>query len=138
MLSCNPAPTHTPTGRPTLAPRPRPSVAEVTALGLFLVSTWELDVAEPWFATHLLVAGFGFGLNNTPILTRAFSSVSGEYRGTVAPLITVSWMVGVASGLGACPTIFEEKPLPGPRESCGDLMRPSWPGGFPSAVRRRF
>ena len=40
--------------------------------------------------------------------------------------------------LGACPTILEEKPLPGPRESCGDLMRPSWPGGFPSAVRRRF
>ena len=31
--------------------------------------------------------------------------------------------------LGACPTILEEKPLPGPRESCGNLMRPSWPGG---------
>ena len=41
-------------------------------------------------------------------------------------------------GLGACPTILEEKLLPGPRESCGNLMRPSWPGGFPSAVRRRF
>ena len=40
--------------------------------------------------------------------------------------------------LGACLTILEEKPLPGPRESCGNLMRPSWPGGFPSAVRRRF
>ena len=40
--------------------------------------------------------------------------------------------------LGACPTILEEKPLPGPRESCGNLMRPSWPGGFPSEVRRRF
>ena len=40
--------------------------------------------------------------------------------------------------LGACPTILEEKPLPGPRESCGNLMRPSWPVGFPSAVRRRF
>ena len=33
--------------------------------------------------------------------------------------------------LGACPTILEEKPLPGPRESCGNLMRPSWPGGVP-------
>ena len=33
--------------------------------------------------------------------------------------------------LGACPTILEEKPLPGPRESCGNLMRPSWPVGVP-------
>lgn len=32
----------------------------LTALGLFLVSTWELDIAEPWLTLHLMLVGFGF------------------------------------------------------------------------------
>ena len=73
----------------------------LSALGLFLVSTWELDVAEPWLTLHLMVAGFGFGLNNTPIMTRALSSVGENYRGTAASLVMVSRMIGMALGLAA-------------------------------------
>ena len=73
----------------------------MTAAGLFLVSTWELDIAEPWLTWHLLLAGFGFGLNNAPIMTRVLSSVSEDYRGTAASLVTVSRMIGMALGLAA-------------------------------------
>ena len=73
----------------------------LTALGLLLVSTWELDIAEPWLTVHLMVAGFGFGLNNTPIMTRALSSVGLDYRSTAASLVTVSRLIGMALGLAA-------------------------------------
>ena len=73
----------------------------LAALGLFLLSTWELDIAEPWLTIHLAVAGIGFGLNNTPIMTRALSSVGEGYRGTAASLVTVSRMTGMALGLAA-------------------------------------
>ena len=73
----------------------------LTALGLFLVSTWELDIAEPLLTIHLVIAGFGFGLNNAPIMTRALSSVGEDYRGTVASFVTVSRMLGMSLGLAA-------------------------------------
>ena len=73
----------------------------LTATGLFLVSTWELGIGEPWLTTHLAMAGFGFGLNNAPIMTRALSSVGADYRATAASLVTVSRMIGMALGLAA-------------------------------------
>ena len=73
----------------------------LSALGLFLVSTWELDISEPWLTLHLMVSGLGFGLNNAPIITRALNSVSEEYRSTAASLVTVSRMIGMALGLAA-------------------------------------
>ena len=73
----------------------------LTALGLFLISTWELDVAEPWLSLHLVIAGLGFGLNNTPILTRALSAAGDSYRGTAASLVVVSRMMGMTLGLAA-------------------------------------
>lgn len=73
----------------------------ISAVGLFLVSTWKLDIDEPWLTLHLVAVGFGFGLNNAPIMTRALSSASVDYRGTVASLLTVSRMIGMALGLAA-------------------------------------
>ena len=99
----------------------------LSALGLFLVSTWELDITEPWLTLHLMIAGFGFGLNNAPIMTRALSSSSEEYRATVASLVTVSRMIGMALGLAALSawgvehfqvlTAGLELPLPQPGEA---------------------
>ena len=71
------------------------------ALGLYLVSTWELDISEPWLTMHLLIVGLGFGLNNAPIMTRALSTVGLDYRSTVASLVVVSRMIGMALGLAA-------------------------------------
>ena len=73
----------------------------LAALGFFLVSTWEVGITEPWLTVHLVVAGFGSGLNNAPIMTRALSSVGEDYRSTVASLVTVSRMIGMALGLAA-------------------------------------
>ena len=73
----------------------------LSALGLFLVSTWQLDITEPWLTIHLVTAGLGFGLNNAPIMTRALSSVGEDYRATVASLVTVSRLIGMALGLAA-------------------------------------
>ena len=73
----------------------------LTALGLFLVSTWDLDVSEPWLTLHLVIAGLGFGLNNTPVMTLALSSAGETYRGTAASLVVVARMMGMTLGLAA-------------------------------------
>ena len=73
----------------------------LTGLGLFLVSTWSLDVSEPWLTVHLVIAGLGFGLNNTPIMTRALGTVSQDYRATAASLVVVARMMGMTLGLAA-------------------------------------
>ena len=72
-----------------------------TAVGLFLVSTWDLDVAEPWLTLHLVIAGFGFGLNNTPIMTRALNAAGKDYQATAASLVVVARMMGMTLGLAA-------------------------------------
>ena len=71
----------------------------LSALGLFLVSAWELDVSEPWLTLHLVIAGLGFGLNNTPIMTRALSASGESYRSTAASLVVVARMMGMTLGL---------------------------------------
>lgn len=73
----------------------------LTAVGLFLVSTWDLDVSEPWLTIHLVIAGLGFGLNNTPIMTQAIGSVGKAYRGTAVSLVVVARMMGMTLGLAA-------------------------------------
>ena len=73
----------------------------LAALGLFLVSTWDLEISEPWLTLHLVIAGLGFGLNNTPIMTRALSSADPAYRGTAASLVVVARMTGMTLGLAA-------------------------------------
>ena len=73
----------------------------LTAVGLFLVSTWEIDVSEPWLTMHLVIAGLGFGLNNTPIMTRALSAASEDYQATAASLVVAARMMGMTLGLAA-------------------------------------
>ena len=73
----------------------------LTALGLFLVSAWDLDIAEPWLTVHLVIAGFGFGLNNTPIMTGALNAAGKDYQATAASLVVVARMMGMTLGLAA-------------------------------------
>ena len=73
----------------------------LTALGLFLVSTWSLDVTEPWLTLHLMIAGLGFGLNNTPIMTGALNAAGRDYQATAASLVVVARMMGMTLGLAA-------------------------------------
>ena len=103
----------------------------LSALGLFLLSTWELDVSEPWLTLHLVIAGLGFSQNNTPIMTRALSDAGEDYRGTAASLVVMSRMMGMTLGLAALAawgvehfqalTAGLELPLPLAGEAAGQL-----------------
>jgi EmrB/QacA subfamily drug resistance transporter len=73
----------------------------LASLGLFLVSGWDLDVGEPQLTLHLAVAGLGFGLVISPIMTQALTAVSDEYRATAAALVVVARMLGMTLGLAA-------------------------------------
>ena len=73
----------------------------VAALGLFLMSTWDLDIAEPQLSAHLAVAGLGFGLVIAPLFVTAMDAGPSDYQATAASLVTVSRMTGMAMGLAA-------------------------------------
>lgn len=99
----------------------------LTALGLFLVSTWQIEVTEPGLTLQLAVAGFGFGLVIAPIATRALNAVGEDYQGTAASLVVVARMLGMTLGLAALSawgvehfqvlTAGLDLPLPRPGES---------------------
>ena len=104
----------------------------LTALGLFLVSGWDLDVGEPQLTLHLAVAGLGFGLVISPIMTQALTAVSDDYRATAASLVVVARMLGMTLGLAALSawgvdhfqTLMSglELPLPEPGESAEEAQ----------------
>ncbi len=73
----------------------------VAAVGLFFMSTWELDISDPQLSTHLVVAGAGFGLVIAPLFVTAMESGHRDYQATAASLVTVSRMIGMALGLAA-------------------------------------
>ena len=73
----------------------------LAALGLFLVSGWDLDVKDPQLTLHLTIAGLGFGLVISPIMTQALTAASDDYRATSASLVVVSRMLGMTLGLAA-------------------------------------
>ena len=73
----------------------------LVAMGLWLVSGWDLGVDDPELTWHLAVAGFGFGLVIAPLTAKALEMAAGEYRGTAAALVVVSRMMGMTLGLAA-------------------------------------
>ena len=99
----------------------------LTALGLFLVSNWQIGVSEPDLTLHLAMAGFGFGLVIAPIVTHALNGVRDDYQGTAASLVVVARMLGMTLGLAALSawgvehfqglTAGLDLPLPMPSES---------------------
>jgi EmrB/QacA subfamily drug resistance transporter len=104
----------------------------LTAMGLFLVSGWNLDVGEPQLTLHLAVAGLGFGLVISPIMTQALTAVSDDYWATAASLVVVARMLGMTLGLAALSAWgvehFQmlmsglELPLPEPGESAEEAQ----------------
>ena len=73
----------------------------LTAVGLFLVSTWTLEVADPELTLHLVVAGLGFGLVIAPIMAQALNAAPAEYHATASSLVVVSRLLGMTLGLAA-------------------------------------
>ena len=103
----------------------------MTALGLFLVSNWQIGVAEPDLTLHLAMAGFGFGLVIAPIVTHALNGVRDDYQCTAASLVVVARMLGMTLGLAALSawgvehflalTAGLDLPLPMPGESTASV-----------------
>jgi len=82
----------------------RPIIAAgllLIALGLFLVSGWPLDVAEPELTLHLVIAGLGFGLVIAPIMARALDAAPPEYHATASSMVVVARLMGMTLGLAA-------------------------------------
>ncbi|MFH1560783.1 MAG: MFS transporter [Chloroflexota bacterium] len=73
----------------------------VAAIGLFLMSGWELDISDPQLTMHLAVAGLGFGLVIAPLFVTAMDAGPDDYQATAASLVTVARMIGMALGLAA-------------------------------------
>ena len=73
----------------------------MAAAGMLLAAGWDLEVADPELTLHLALAGFGFGLVITPIVSHALDSVGEDYRATAASLVVVSRMLGMTLGLAA-------------------------------------
>ena len=71
------------------------------ALGFYFMTTWEVDVGEPWLTLHLVTGGFGFGLVIAPIMATALSAVAEDSWATAASLVSVCRMLGMALGLAA-------------------------------------
>ena len=99
----------------------------LVAAGMFLASGWELGVGDPDLSLHLVIAGLGFGLVISPILSRALEAAGADYRGAAASLVVVSRMLGMTLGLAAMSawgvehfqalTSGLELPLPEPGEA---------------------
>ncbi|MBI2855755.1 MAG: MFS transporter [Chloroflexi bacterium] len=73
----------------------------VAAGGLFLMSGWGMDIADPQLSLHLALAGLGFGLVIAPIFVTAMDAGPPDYQATSASLVTVARMIGMALGLAA-------------------------------------
>ena len=80
-----------------------PTIAGVAlaAAGFGLMSSWDLNVADPAMTIHLVTAGVGFGLLIAPIALAATNTVEEMHRGSAAAVITASRLVGMTAGLAA-------------------------------------
>ena len=71
----------------------------VAATGLFLMSGWGQDFADPAPTVHLALTGLGFGAVIAPLFVTAMGTVGADYQATAASLVTVARMMGMAMGM---------------------------------------
>lgn len=73
----------------------------LAALGLWRISGWGVEVADPQLTMDLALAGAGFGLVIAPLFVTAMETGGQEYQATAASMVTVARMIGMALGLAA-------------------------------------
>lgn len=99
----------------------------LAALGFAMMSTWGLDLGQVEMTPPLIIAGLGFGLLIAPISLAAINSVTDEFRGVAAAMVTAMRIVGMTAGIAAIAawgtgrfadlTIGMTLPLPKPGDS---------------------
>lgn len=73
----------------------------IGCVGLFYMSGWTIDIADPRMTLHLAMAGFGFGLIIAPVFVTAMDASTADYQATSASLVTAARMVGMTFGMAA-------------------------------------
>ena len=68
---------------------------------LLMGTTWQVDVGYRVMATHLAMAGAGFGLIIAPTATAVVDAAIIEQRGVASALVTVLRLMGMTIGLSA-------------------------------------
>ena len=71
------------------------------AAGMFRLSGWPIEIAEPRLTADMVVAGIGFGLVIAPLMHRAIAAAPEDYRAVSASMIVVARMLGMTLGLAA-------------------------------------
>jgi MFS family permease len=71
--------------------------------GAFLLmgTSWQVDIRYPQMASHLAMAGAGFGLVIAPTATAVVDAVVAEQRGIASALVIVLRLLGMTIGLSA-------------------------------------
>ncbi len=69
--------------------------------GMFRLSGWPIEIAEPRLTADTVVAGAGFGLVVAPLMHRAVAAAPEDYRAVAASMIVVARMLGMTLGLAA-------------------------------------
>ena len=96
-----------------------PGLALIAA-GMFRLSGWQIEIAEPRLTIDMVIAGVGFGLVIAPLMHRAIAAAPSDYRAVAASMIVVARMLGMTLGLAALSawgvnemlTIFTDTPSP--------------------------
>ena len=73
----------------------------LVATGMFRLSSWPLDIADPRLTLDMVIAGIGFGLVISPLMHRAIAAAPYEYRAVSASMVVVSRMLGMTLGMAA-------------------------------------
>ena len=71
------------------------------AVGMFRLSGWQVEIAEPRLTLDLVLAGAGFGLVVAPLMHRAVAAAPQDYRAVAASMIVVARMLGMTLGIAA-------------------------------------
>ncbi len=71
------------------------------AAGMYRLSSWPVEIAEPRLTLDMVVAGVGFGLVIAPLMHRAIAAAPFEYRAVSASMVVVSRMLGMTLGMAA-------------------------------------
>ena len=71
------------------------------AAGMFRLSGWQVEIAEPRLTLDMVMAGVGFGLVIAPLMHRAIAAAPFEYRAVSASTVVVARMLGMTLGMAA-------------------------------------
>ena len=71
------------------------------AAGMFRLSVWQVEIADPRLTLDLVLAGAGFGLVVAPLMQRAVAAAPQDYRAVAASMIVVARMLGMTLGIAA-------------------------------------